>query len=113
MLDYGRRAAAAKLARAERVVALAAMGARRLLGEFDAIVSPTTPQTAFVFGEPVPDSQGDFTALANFAGCPAISLPMGADPAGMPIGLQLMGAPWSEPGLLEIARSFERATTRT
>jgi aspartyl-tRNA(Asn)/glutamyl-tRNA(Gln) amidotransferase subunit A len=113
MLDYGRRAAAAKLARAERVVALAAMGARRLLGEFDAIVSPTTPQTAFVFGEPVPDSQGDFTALANFAGCPAISLPMGADPAGMPIGLQLMGAPWSEPGLLEIARAFERATTRT
>jgi len=110
MLDYGRRAAPAKLAHAERVVALAAVGARRLLEEFDAIVSPTTPQTAFVFGEPVPDSQGDFTALANFAGCPAISVPMGADPAGMPIGLQLVAAPWCEPGLLEIARAFERAT---
>jgi len=110
MLDYGRRASAAKLAKAERVVVLAATGARRLLEELDALVSPTTPQTAFVFGEPVPDSQGDFTALANFAGCPAISVPMGADPAGMPIGLQLVGAPWSERGLLEIARSFERAT---
>ena len=110
MLDYGRRAAPAKLAHAERVVALAAMGARRLLEELDAIVSPTTPQTAFVFGEAVPDSQGDFTALANFAGCPAISVPMGADPAGMPIGLQLVAAPWCEPGLLEIARAFERAT---
>jgi aspartyl-tRNA(Asn)/glutamyl-tRNA(Gln) amidotransferase subunit A len=110
MLDYGRRAAAAKLERAEQVVTLAATGARRLLGELDAIVSPTTPQTAFVFGEPVPESQGDFTALANFAGCPAISVPMGADPVGMPIGLQLVAAPWCEPGLLEIARAFERAT---
>lgn len=110
MLDYGRRAAAAKLARAEQVVGLAATGARRLLEELDAIVSPTTPQTAFAFGEPVPDSQGDFTALANFAGCPAISVPMGADPAGMPIGLQFVAAPWCESRLLEIARAFERAT---
>lgn len=110
MLDYGRRAGAAKLAQAEHVIALAASGARRLLEELGALVSPTTPQTAFPFGEPVPESQGDFTALANFAGCPAISVPMGADPAGMPIGLQLTSAPWSERGLLEIARAFERAT---
>lgn len=109
MLGYGRSATAAKLARAERVVALAATGARRLLEDLDAIVSPTTPQTAFGFDEPVPDSQGDFTALANFAGCPAISVPLGADPAGMPIGLQFMAPPWSEPGLLEIARAFEHA----
>jgi aspartyl-tRNA(Asn)/glutamyl-tRNA(Gln) amidotransferase subunit A len=108
MLDYGRRATAAKRAQAERVVALAAMGARQLLEEFDAIVSPTTPQTAFLFGEPVPESQGDFTALANFAGCPAISVPMGADAAGMPIGLQLVAAPWCEAGLIEIARAYLR-----
>jgi aspartyl-tRNA(Asn)/glutamyl-tRNA(Gln) amidotransferase subunit A len=110
MLDYGRRATAARLAKAERVVALAAAGARRLLEGLDALVSPTTPQTAFRFGEPVPESQADFTALANFAGCPAISVPMGADPAGMPIGLHLMAAPWCDSGLLEIARAFERAT---
>jgi aspartyl-tRNA(Asn)/glutamyl-tRNA(Gln) amidotransferase subunit A len=110
MLDYGRGAGAAKLAKAEGVIAQAASGARRLLAELGALVSPTTPQTAFPFGEPVPESQGDFTALANFAGCPAISVPMGADPAGMPIGLQLVAAPWCEPGLLGIARAFERAT---
>jgi Asp-tRNA(Asn)/Glu-tRNA(Gln) amidotransferase A subunit family amidase len=108
MLDYGRRATAAKLAQAERVVTFAAMGTRQLLEEFDAIVSPTTPQTAFLFGEPVPESQGDFTALANFAGCPAISVPMGADAAGMPIGLQLVAAPWCESDLLEIARAYLR-----
>jgi aspartyl-tRNA(Asn)/glutamyl-tRNA(Gln) amidotransferase subunit A len=110
MLDYAISASAAKLARAERTVHLAARAALRLLEELDAIVSPTTPQTAFVFGEPVPDNQGDFTALASFAGCPAISVPMGADAAGMPIGLQLVAAPWCEAGLLEIARDFERAT---
>ena len=108
MLEYGRRATAAKRAQAERVVTLAAMGTRQLLEEFDAIVSPTTPQTAFLFGEPIPESQGDFTALANLAGCPAISVPMGADAAGMPIGLQLVAAPWCEAGLIEIARAYLR-----
>ena len=112
MLNYGRSASAAKLAKAERVVALTATGAQRLLEGLDAIVSPTMPQTAFRFDEPVPDNQGDFTALANFAGCPAISMPMGVDAEGMPMGLQLMGPAWSEHRLLEIARAFETASTK-
>lgn len=113
MLDYGRRASAARLAKAERVVALAATGVRTLLEGLDALVSLTTPQVAFGFGEPVPETQADFTALANFAGCPAISVPMGAGAGGMPIGLHLMAAPWCEPGLLDIARAFESATKTT
>ncbi len=112
MLDFGSNAPALKLARAERVVGLAAAAAQRLLEGLDAIVSPTTPQTAFGFGEAIPDSQGDFTALANFGGFPAISVPMGDDVDGMPIGLQLMGSAWSDARLLEIAREFETAATK-
>ena len=112
MLAFAHSASAAKLAKAERVVALAAAAAQRLFDEVDAVISPATPQTAFSFDEPVPDNQGDFTALANFAGCPAISVPMGVDAEGMPMGLQLMGPAWSERRLLEIARAFETASTK-
>lgn len=112
MLRFGSNASALKLARAERAVGLAAAAAHRLLDGLDAIISPTAPQTAFTFDAPIPDSQGDFTALANFAGCPAISIPMGSDAEGMPIGLQLMGPAWSDAGLLEIAGEFERTAAR-
>jgi Asp-tRNA(Asn)/Glu-tRNA(Gln) amidotransferase A subunit family amidase len=113
MLRFGSTAPALKLAKAERVVGLAAASVQRLLQGLDAIVSPATPQTAFGFDEPIPESQGDFTALANFAGCPAVSIPIGSDGGGMPIGLQLMGSAWSDARLLEIAQELEAAATKT
>jgi aspartyl-tRNA(Asn)/glutamyl-tRNA(Gln) amidotransferase subunit A len=46
---------------------------------------------------------------ANLAGIPAISLPCGFTPAGLPVGLQLIGAVADEHLLLQIAHAFERA----
>jgi Asp-tRNA(Asn)/Glu-tRNA(Gln) amidotransferase A subunit family amidase len=51
----------------------------------------------------VPDSQADLTSFASLAGCPAVSLPMGSLPNGMPVGLQLVGARGSDLRLLELA----------
>jgi amidase len=48
--------------------------------------------------------------LAACAGFPALSVPMGFTQSGLPLGLQLLGRPWSEQRLLEIAGAFETAT---
>lgn len=66
-----------------------------LLKEFDYIMLPTTPSTAFKFGEHSEDPvamylEDLYTVQASVAGVPAISLPNGKDEQGMPIGLQVM-----------------------
>lgn len=57
----------------------------------DAILLPTAPQTAFAFSDPVPANQADFTALADFIGCPAVAVPAGLSPDGLPLSVQVMG----------------------
>ena len=57
----------------------------------------------------MPVSQADFCALANVAGLPALSLPTGFDPDGMPVAVQLVGAPASEPLLFTVARRLDAA----
>ena len=85
------------------------------LGEWDAILLPTTPMTA-----PLRDGQDAVAAAAtltaytspfNLTGLPAISIPCGFDGAGLPIGLQLVARPWAEARLLRVARAYERATS--
>ena len=66
-----------------------------LLNDFDYIIMPTTPSTAFKFGEhsgdPVAMYLEDlYTVQASVSGVPAISLPNGKDAKGMPIGLQVI-----------------------
>jgi Asp-tRNA(Asn)/Glu-tRNA(Gln) amidotransferase A subunit family amidase len=48
-------------------------------------------------------------AIANFAGCPAVSIPCGLSRADLPIGLQLIGRPFGERALLAVARVCEAA----
>ena len=79
------------------------MPMRRLFAQIDVLVTPTTPQAAFELDGPVPDNQGDLTCFANLAGCPAVSIPMGRLPNGLPIGMQLIGARGSDLRLLELA----------
>lgn len=84
--------------------------------EVDAIITPTTPAPAFRLGEnvgnPVQMYLADvFTASCNLAGLPGISLPCGFTEAGLPIGLQVLGPPWAEARLLQIARAYEREHT--
>jgi aspartyl-tRNA(Asn)/glutamyl-tRNA(Gln) amidotransferase subunit A len=86
-------------------------------GEYrlDALLSATTPTTAFkigqVYGDSVLMQYADLlTVAANHAGIPAISLPAGFDSSGLPIGIQLMGSDFQEATLFKIGRAFEEGT---
>ncbi|HEY6058484.1 MAG TPA: Asp-tRNA(Asn)/Glu-tRNA(Gln) amidotransferase subunit GatA [Candidatus Limnocylindrales bacterium] len=81
---------------------------------FDAIVAPTSPTVAFRFGarlaDPVAMYLSDACTLpANMAGVPGASIPCGLSD-GLPVGLQLIGPPWSEAALLRLARGYEGVT---
>lgn len=78
----------------------------------DVILSPTSPVTAFEIGDRVDDPiamyQSDIlTIAANLTGTPAVNVPAGLDDRGLPVGLQLLGAPFLENQLLRIARVLE------
>ena len=82
---------------------------------FDAIVAPTSPSVAFRFGarlaDPVSMYLSDACTLpVNMAGLPGISIPCGLS-EGLPVGLQLIGAPWSEASLFRLARGYEAITS--
>ena len=86
-------------------------GAYRL----DALLTPTTPTPAFpmaaVYGDSVLMQYADqLTVPANHAGVPGISVPAGLDQDELPIGIQFLGADYSEGKLLRIARAYETAT---
>ncbi|MEI7743232.1 MAG: Asp-tRNA(Asn)/Glu-tRNA(Gln) amidotransferase subunit GatA [Chloroflexota bacterium] len=81
---------------------------------FDAIVAPVSPEAAFTLGsktaDPVSMYLADVCTLpVNMAGLPGMSIPCGLTD-GLPVGLQLIGAPWSEGGLFRLARGYEGAT---
>jgi len=50
------------------------------------------------------------TVFANYYGLPAISIPSGFDQNGLPFGLQIVGKPWDEAGVLHLAYQYEMAT---
>jgi aspartyl-tRNA(Asn)/glutamyl-tRNA(Gln) amidotransferase subunit A len=106
-IAWGLKATAQQVLQADRRIDLAAFELGRAWAACDAIISPTTPQVAFPFGSKVPDNQGGYAILANFAGCPAISLPMGTSPDGLPIGLQVMAPIDREDQVLRIAAAYE------
>ena len=78
----------------------------------DAILTPSTPSSAFKIGEktndPVSMYLNDiFTVPINLAGLPAISIPAGHDEKGYPLGLQIIGKAFDEQNILNIAYSLE------
>ena len=81
----------------------------------EAILTPATPSSAFGLGEmadadPVKMYLNDvFTVTVNLAGLPGISVPAGLDGKGLPLGLQLIGRPWEEGDLLNVAHVLEQA----
>jgi aspartyl-tRNA(Asn)/glutamyl-tRNA(Gln) amidotransferase subunit A len=77
------------------------------LADCAVLVMPTAPQVAFAQGSRAPSNQADFTCLANVAGLPALSLPAGWSEDGLPIGVQLVGPPGSELGLIAMARTLD------
>ena len=78
----------------------------------DAILTPSTPSSAFKIGEktndPVSMYLNDiFTVPVNLAGLPGISIPAGHDSNGYPLGLQIIGKAFDEQNILNIAYAME------
>jgi aspartyl-tRNA(Asn)/glutamyl-tRNA(Gln) amidotransferase subunit A len=82
--------------------------------EVDIIMGPVAPTTAWDIGSIKDSTQmylsDIYTLGVNLAGLPAMSIPCGLDTNAMPIGLQIIGKPWSEADLVSIADSFQNAT---
>ncbi|MFC1986187.1 Asp-tRNA(Asn)/Glu-tRNA(Gln) amidotransferase subunit GatA [Chloroflexota bacterium] len=82
--------------------------------KYDALVTPTSPTVPFKIGEKIDDPVQMYlsdvcTLPINIAGVPAISIPAGfAD--GLPIGMQIIGKPFSEETILKIAHAYQQAT---
>jgi aspartyl-tRNA(Asn)/glutamyl-tRNA(Gln) amidotransferase subunit A len=98
---------------AQKVKALICAQFDEIFRNHDVIVLPTSPTPAFKVGERVDDPitmylSDVFTTPANIAGLPAISVPAGLSPEGLPIGMQLVGAPGSEATLMRGAYGLER-----
>jgi aspartyl-tRNA(Asn)/glutamyl-tRNA(Gln) amidotransferase subunit A len=102
---------------------LQALKVRRLIKEdfdrtfaaCDVIVGPTSPAVAFRVGDKVENPlamylMDIYTISANLAGIAGISIPCGFSRGGLPIGLQILAAPFEEEKLLRVARMYERET---
>ena len=101
--------------KAQRVRSIIRREFQAAFGEFDAIVSATSPTTAFRLGEktadPVQMYLSDVLTLpANIAGIPGMSVPAGLSEDGLPIGFQILADALSEPTIFKIAGAFERAS---
>jgi aspartyl-tRNA(Asn)/glutamyl-tRNA(Gln) amidotransferase subunit A len=98
--------------KAQKVRQLVKQKTEEIFSQYDYILSPTTPTTAFKFGEksdnPIAMYLADiFTVHANIAGIPAVSIPIARDSNGMSIGVQLMGKAFDEAALLSLAASLK------
>ena len=100
-----------------------ALKVRRLLAEnfaelykdYDVLLSPTSPCTAFKLGAKVNDPMTMYvndvcTIPSNLVGHPAISIPFGSGKDGMPIGVQILAPPMKESVMYQVARTLEQAS---
>jgi aspartyl-tRNA(Asn)/glutamyl-tRNA(Gln) amidotransferase subunit A len=98
--------------RAQRIRALIRRDFDDAFAGVDAVISPTSPTTAFKLGEKMDDPlamylNDVYTVPANLAGLPGISIPCGYDSKRLPIGVQLIGRPFDEETLLRLAHAAE------
>ncbi len=102
--------------KAQKVRQLITNDFKNAFNQFDLLLGPTSPTTAFKIGEkssdPVEMYLSDIATIpVNLAGIPAISIPCGFDQQHLPIGLQLIGPHLSEAVLLQAASAFESKTS--
>ncbi len=100
--------------KAQKVRSLIRQDFVRAFGKCDALLTPTSPTPAFLFGEKVDDPlamylNDIYTVTANLVGVPGISVPCGLSSKGLPIGLQLMGPYWGEGRLLRLTHAYQSA----
>ncbi|MEI7543117.1 MAG: amidase family protein, partial [bacterium] len=83
--------------------------------QVDVILTPTSPTTAFKIGEKAADPltmylSDIFTIAPNMAGLPGISVPAGFDDLGLPIGMQVLAAPFAEQKIYDITNFYQMNT---
>lgn len=101
--------------KAQQVRTLIKQDFEQLFAQYDVIIGPTTPTTAYKIGEKTSDPLTMYlndicTVPVNLAGIPAISVPCGMTSQGMPVGLQIMGKHFDESTILRVAHAFEQNT---
>jgi aspartyl-tRNA(Asn)/glutamyl-tRNA(Gln) amidotransferase subunit A len=101
----------------QQVRALIAQDFRQAFEKVDAILTPTSPVPAFRLGERTADPlqmylADIYTVTASLAGVPAISVPCGATPEGLPVGLQIFGPHFGEARVFQVARAFEETASK-
>ena len=102
--------------KAQQVRALIKKDFEDVFQRVDALVTPTAPTTAFKIGEKTQDPlqmylSDIYTISVNLAGLPALSLPCGFDAQNLPIGMQIIGKPFEEALILNLAYSYEQSTS--
>lgn len=101
-------------ATAQRVRAAIAAGFTDVFRNVDCLLTPTAPTPAFRLGEKTDDPlamylMDVYTTSVNLAGLPAVSVPCGRAESGLPIGAQVIGRPFEDDLILDVARMIESA----
>jgi aspartyl-tRNA(Asn)/glutamyl-tRNA(Gln) amidotransferase subunit A len=104
--------------KAQQVRTLIARDYEQALARADVVAMPTAPTAAFRLGERTQDPlqmylADVFTVGISLAGLPAVSVPCGTSDTGLPIGLQLVGRPFDEAGILRVADAYQRHTAES
>lgn len=120
-IEAGRALAGHDLADAERARAALYDRVRRFMTEYEFLLLPVAQVVPFDIDQPyITDINGE--ALPTYldwmkscyqisvTGLPALSVPCGHTPEGLPVGLQIVGRPFDERGVLQLAHAFEQAT---
>ncbi|MGZ3103390.1 amidase [Streptomyces sp. H62] len=120
LLEAGALISAGDYLRAQRARTMMRDAWARMFDEIDVLAAPTVPMTAAEAGqeavewadgttESVSDSYVRLCAPANITGVPALTLPVGHDRAGLPIGMQLMARPFHDATVLRVGRVYEES----
>ncbi|MGW0475732.1 amidase [Streptomyces coeruleorubidus] len=120
LLEAGELTSAGDYLRAQRARTMMRAAWARMFDGIDVLAAPTVPMTAAEAGqeavewadgttEAVSDSYVRLCAPANITGVPALTLPVGHDRAGLPIGMQLMARPFHDATVLRVGRVYEES----
>jgi aspartyl-tRNA(Asn)/glutamyl-tRNA(Gln) amidotransferase subunit A len=108
LIEAGLMIPAASYLRAQQIRSVAIEAMRRLFSEVDVLITPATlgpaPEGLASTGDPV------FNAPASTFGLPALGVPMGFAPSGLPLGLQILGRHFDEATVLRVGAAYEAAT---
>jgi len=120
LLEAGELTSAGDYLRAQRARTMMRDAWARMFDGIDVLAAPTVPMTAAEAGkeavewadgttEAVSDSYVRLCAPANITGVPALTLPVGHDHAGLPIGMQLMARPFHDATVLRVGQVYEES----